>query len=262
MPQDLYTSNKTMENGSIESDKLKYTPIRVLRSKAIARKELKSSFLDFVCPLSSTPNIDSKSTNKPKYNKGKKNSEDTKNSETNKVREDTKGDKIHTAKMAPKLVINTKKNVIIGGSKESSEIIKATSAAGEQIKEKELEEEGEGNLATVFENKDLVSPVTDKESNQPDNVLDIDTLNKKIESIRLQMADSLNGGLTNILATINDISDKVNQNENRITSIENRVEKVEQYLADKIPDGGLLSLEKLVDSHQEIKKAKKLDHNN
>ena len=206
--------------------------------------------------MSSTPNIDSKSTNKPKHNKGKKNSEDTKNSETNKVREDTKGDKIHATKMAPKLVINTKKNVIIGGSKESSEIIKATSAAGEQIKEKELEEEGEGNLATVFENKDLVSPVTDKESNQPDNVLDIDTLNKKIESIRLQMADSLYGGFTNILATINDISDKVNQNKNRITSIENRVEKVEQYLADKIPDGGLLSLEKLVDYHQEMEKAK------
>ena len=106
MPQDLYTSNKTMENGSIESDKLKYTPIRVLRSKAIARKELKSSFLDFVCPVSSTPNIDSKSTNKPKYNKGKKNSEDTKNSATNKVREDTKGDKIQNSEETKKWILS------------------------------------------------------------------------------------------------------------------------------------------------------------
>ena len=61
-----------MENGSIESDKLKYTPIRTIRSKASARKELKSSFLDFVCPVSSTPNIDSKSTNKPKYSKARR----------------------------------------------------------------------------------------------------------------------------------------------------------------------------------------------
>ena len=92
-----------------------------------------------------------------------------------------------------------------------------------------------------------------KQTNKTHDDLDLEGLNRKIELIKLQMTQSINSGFTSIMETINE---KVNENKEKIVEVENRVTKVESFLTEKIPDGGLLSLEDLVDYHQEMEKTK------